>query len=594
LLAWLARYRRRRGLAQLSSELALLRLTRRRSWVELLRSGCIALGLLALILGIAGPQWGQGTTETAPGRDLVVVLDLSHSMLAEQPSRQERARRALFDLCDYVQRQGGHRLALVVFAARPLVACPLTHDYDHFRDALAQQDAAHQPPALQPGENSVSGTRIGSALSLAVQIHEQRFAGAQDILLVSDGDDPIRDGEWGQGIAVARNRQVSVHTVGIGDPVEAQPIPLAKLRSDGKEVLTKLMEGPLQEIARRTGGVYIPARTQDARLGQWLEEVIDRRPDLREDGEDHLPAPQPRYGWFLAAALALLTVGLCVGKGRVKRARFAPFRLAVRPTVRAALLLLSLLLISAGPPPSIEELLRQGNEAFAAGRFEVARALYSEAEAWTADPGLVAADKAAALYRLERWREAELHYRRCLGDAEGRRRAGALYDLGNCLLKRWSDEKDIALLDEAVTRFRQARASAAADVELKDKAQHNLELARLLWFKASEVARKADSSGEDNSQDKNSQERKEPENPKSQDTPAPKDKDKTEVGKEPSETQPVPGRGNLPTLPDSETLVPLAPEDTAAHLDRLVERLLRERRAYWQGAVRPRSGVKDW
>src|SRR5207237_2309864 len=134
------------------------------------------LALLVLVVGIAGPQWGRDWDQsTAPGRDLVVVVDLSRSMLAQDvlPNRLERAKKALEDLSQAVQQRGGHRLALVGFAARARVICPLTHDYDHFRAALAELDAANPHPDLRPSAaEAVSGTRIGLALATAVEVHD--------------------------------------------------------------------------------------------------------------------------------------------------------------------------------------------------------------------------------------------------------------------------------------------------------------------------------------------------------------------------------------------------------------------------------------
>src|SRR5712692_8088786 len=109
---------RRRALALLGNLPALHGMIRRRRGARFVRGAFFFLGIVVLIVGAAGPQWGlQHDPESAvSGRDLVVVLDLSRSMLAEQPSRQERARRALRDLADTLQVHGGHRVALVVFA----------------------------------------------------------------------------------------------------------------------------------------------------------------------------------------------------------------------------------------------------------------------------------------------------------------------------------------------------------------------------------------------------------------------------------------------------------------------------------------------
>src|SRR5579872_3182320 len=64
-----------------------------RAWL----AACLFLGLALLTVGAAGPRWGRmpGASVTSPRRALVLVLDVSRSMLAEQPSRQEQARRAL-------------------------------------------------------------------------------------------------------------------------------------------------------------------------------------------------------------------------------------------------------------------------------------------------------------------------------------------------------------------------------------------------------------------------------------------------------------------------------------------------------------------
>src|SRR5262249_39062441 len=160
------------------------------------------------------------------------------------PSRLERAKAALADLSRGVERRGGHRLALVVFAGRARLACPLTHDYDHFRETLDAVDTAAPDTDLEPGPGVASGTRIGRGLAQAVLAHDPRFQGCRDILLVSDGDDPARDGEWRQGAAEARAQGIPVHAVGVGDPDRGHRIPAGEgwLHHDGREVLTRLQD----------------------------------------------------------------------------------------------------------------------------------------------------------------------------------------------------------------------------------------------------------------------------------------------------------------------------------------------------------------
>jgi len=318
-LGFFARMRRRKALAILGSSLAIGYIHAARDWLGALRGLCLSLGMASLVIGIAGPQWGREWIQAAPGRDVVVVLDMSRSMLAEQPSRFQRAKSAIADLSWDVQKRGGHRLGLLVFAAGAKEACPLTNDYDHFREVLDQLDMEEPPEALRP-EGSASGTRIGVGLRDAVyQAHDERFRGFQDILLISDGDDPAHDEEWRNGISAARERGIAVHCVGIGDPDKASTIPSTQgpLWHDDQMVLTKLEERPLQEIARLTGGTYTSARTSALPLGELFRTRIETRTGHEADETEALQVLRPRYSWFFGPALALLALEMLLGRRRV-------------------------------------------------------------------------------------------------------------------------------------------------------------------------------------------------------------------------------------------------------------------------------------
>jgi Ca-activated chloride channel family protein len=330
-LAIAARRRRRRVLMQLGRLPALMALTERRRQWRFLRGLCLVLGLIALVLGIAGPQWGLAEPTSAPGRDLVILLDLSRSMLADDapPSRQERAKEAVRDLVERtIKKHGGHRLALVAFAANAQVICPLTHDYDHFLAKLKDLDAANLPRDLRPGPNAVSGTRIGEGLRVAVnEAHDSRFRGYQDILMISDGDDPVRDGEWRKGADLSREAGIPVHVVGVGDAEKGGRIPVGKdafLMRDGQPVVTRLERQKLQEIARRTRGEYIEPGTNALPLSELFLTKIDPA-EGREASDDALPQYRQRYPWFFATALSLLaaemTFGAPLGFRRLFRGR---------------------------------------------------------------------------------------------------------------------------------------------------------------------------------------------------------------------------------------------------------------------------------
>jgi tetratricopeptide (TPR) repeat protein len=247
-------------------------------------------------------------------------------------------------------------------------------------------------------------------------------------------------------------------------------------------------------------------------------------------------------------------------------------------------------LVSAAPAP--DDLVRRGNTALRTGDTAGATKLYVAAEEHTADPGLVAFNRAAALFEQGEYREAEVHYLRALDDkaAPADRRAKALYNRGVCLVKRATD---LPALRAAVSCFEQALDSDALDEPLRADARYNLELAKLLW---------ADARAKQGAKDTPNQ--LPPEEQSETKPPAAAGEDGREPGRETEGpgTRPglqpqalanaqaggqapqaidrtAPGRGTLPVLVDGPQSQKLSPEDVRAHLAKVAERLDRDRRA---------------
>ncbi len=321
LLNRFAAHRRRQALQAIGQPFAIANLVVHphvsRRWLGL----AYPLAWIVLVLGVAGPRWGKSDDPgVAVGRDLVLVVDLSRSMTAEDMNdRDARARwqaekRGLRNLMDTVEARGGHRIAIVLFAGRPKIACPLTTDYEHVRAVIEEIDGAHPPPEcrMPVRSDAISGTRIGAALTAAVGLHDARFPGSQDIILISDGDDPGDDQEWKDGITAALEAGIPVHTVGLGDPM--QPIPITIGDPENLDFVgTKLMEAPLEQIARDTRGEYVPARREEPMLGNFFRTRIEPFAS-REVSDEAIPQPRERYPWFLAPALALFAIGWFRGR----------------------------------------------------------------------------------------------------------------------------------------------------------------------------------------------------------------------------------------------------------------------------------------
>ena len=317
----LAMRRSRRNVAVLGNPAAIAALRTEPRFTKRGARFILAWAWLLIVFGTAGPRWGIGADDgIAVGRDVVLVLDLSRSMSADDSAgpavRWQSAIAGANDLVESLHGRGGHRVTVIVFAARPKLLVPLTTDTDHVRTVLQSLDGTHLPPEIRPGPTSLeSGTRIGSALLAAVDAHDSRFPGSQDIILVSDGDDPADDREWEAGVSSARAARIPIHTVGVGDPERPSSIlidgRLLEFPGPGgvpSPVQTQLREDVLQAIASEGRGIYLPARRAVPRLGEFFRTQIEPNPS-RELTDDALPQPRDRSAWFLGSGVILLVFG---------------------------------------------------------------------------------------------------------------------------------------------------------------------------------------------------------------------------------------------------------------------------------------------
>jgi tetratricopeptide (TPR) repeat protein len=253
---------------------------------------------------------------------------------------------------------------------------------------------------------------------------------------------------------------------------------------------------------------------------------------------------------------------------------------------------------SAGAPA--EEWLRRGNAAFAEGDYDEALQCYTRAELQTTDPGAVAFNKAATLYRLGQYPEAERHYLRCLENSQGPRRRQTLFNLGNCLLQQ-AHEKNLDAFEQAVQCYEQCLEDPGMDAVFRARVENNLELARLLWVRAraGQPPQQGGNKSEQNKEpranknkpdDGGEDAQKGPQNPRDgKGDPSRKDGQKGE-----DNAKQGAGKGNQATLPDNDQLAPMSVQETRALLDEVTERLRQERQKR-QSLVAPHSSrVKDW
>ncbi len=282
---------------------------------------CVLGSVGCLVLALTQPQWGQDWQQApSRGRDLIIMLDVSLSMLAEDvlPNRLEHARNSIAPLLQLLRHEGGHRLGLVVFAGRASMQCPLTLDYAFFWQRLQE---------VGPDTVTREGTLIGDALQQLLREFGTLDPHYTDIILLTDGDDhnsfPLHAAQ------AAAAQQISLYTVGVGDTSRGALIPLRQavdtrsyVQYRGQAVRSRMQQSLLLEMARLTDGTYVPAGTRAIELDRLYRENIasKARRDIdaaAREGFVH------RYYWFVLATLFLLAVDMMLQERTMSREKQA-------------------------------------------------------------------------------------------------------------------------------------------------------------------------------------------------------------------------------------------------------------------------------
>ncbi len=317
LFYWGTRQARKRALAEFGD----LELVQKLS-ATLSRKGRVAKSIFMLvavaflILALARPQFGTRVeTVRSEGQDVMVALDVSRSMMAEDvtPNRLERAR---LEIMRILQRLDGDRIGLVAFAGNAFVQSPLTVDYGA---------AALFLNAMDPDLIPIQGTNLGEALTVSLDAFEEGTRDSRVLIVVTDGED--HEGEIEAALERALDDGVQIHTVGIGslDGVPIPEIDASGVRSgfirdeDGAVVTTRLDESTLQRVAEVTGGRYFAALGPGANLDPLVQEITGG--EGRELEAREITQFDEQFQVFLGLALVLLLAeGLIPERRRKKEA----------------------------------------------------------------------------------------------------------------------------------------------------------------------------------------------------------------------------------------------------------------------------------
>lgn len=269
----------------------------------------IAASLALCIIGAANLRAPtKGNTGNRAGIDVMVALDVSNSMLAQdiKPNRLERAKQVLNRIID---KMGNNRMGMIVFAGQAFLQMPLTSDLAAAKLYVSSANTDAVP---------TQGTVIGDALKMCNTALDTKQKKYKAVILISDGED--HDEKAAEAVKELQDNGVVVYTIGIGSP-EGSPIfdpALNDFKKDenGNTVVSKLDERDLQSIAEQTNGEYYLFTNADE-VANKVAASIDQM-EKKFIGGTGIRVYSSYFQWFLLSAVVFLLLETIIPERKMK------------------------------------------------------------------------------------------------------------------------------------------------------------------------------------------------------------------------------------------------------------------------------------
>ncbi len=262
----------------------------------------LSLAIACLSFALVNPKIGTKLeTVKREGVDIVFALDVSKSMLAEDiaPNRLEKAKQLITQI---INSLAGDRIGIIGYAGSAFPQVPITSDFSSAKLFLS---------GMNTDMVSSQGTAITEAIEMAETFYDDEEQTNRVLFIISDGED--HEGNFSEIAEEAAQKGIRIFTIGVGT-VEGGPIPIKengvlqyyKRDQNNEQVITRLGEETLKEIAQTTNGEYID--------GSNTKAVVDRVKailggmDKKEFEAKQFTDFKDQFQWFLAGALFLLVL----------------------------------------------------------------------------------------------------------------------------------------------------------------------------------------------------------------------------------------------------------------------------------------------
>ena len=282
----------------------------RKRWLKVLM---LALACGLFLVALARPQHGLKPIGVETGSvDFIIGLDLSRSMLAEDVESKSRLVQAKAGIVRMLDELGADRAGLIGFAGEAFLAAPMTQDHESVKRNM-------EP--LEPSVVAKQGTDMAKAIELALKTFKAGKHDTQALVLITDGEQ--LQGDAMLAAQKAAQQGMRVFAVGVGSitgariPERRRGVQPVFARNEfGGEVMTRMNEHMLRQLAASGRGFYVPLGTDGAGLREvWKRglEPLAKTTQARasKDLEDY-------FQWPLAIALAILLLEMLVSDRRRK------------------------------------------------------------------------------------------------------------------------------------------------------------------------------------------------------------------------------------------------------------------------------------
>jgi len=297
ILLYLLRGKRPKPAIRFPSASSLKALTPRHSkWFRHIPFILRVAGMILLILALARPRVALDEQKvSSEGIDIVIALDISTSMLAEDLQPKNRLTAAKQVAREFIESRTSDRIGLVMFAGESYTWCPLTLDYRVLSQLMDKVEAG----------TVTDGTAIGKAIATGTNRLRSSTARSKVLILLTDGVNNVDQPDPLTAAGAAAQLGVKVYTVGLGTRGMARAPVSTPAGIRYQTVKVEIDEELLQQIASMTDARYYRATTT-----QGLRDIYQQIDALErtEVEVEHIRHYRERFYPFAAIALLLLLV----------------------------------------------------------------------------------------------------------------------------------------------------------------------------------------------------------------------------------------------------------------------------------------------